>query len=838
MNKHFKVDGIKILNPDGNEFLIKGVNINGPGWCFPRDTLQDVELIIDVWKFNTVRLCAAIGWEWAKNFNKDLDPIIDAFTKRNIVVILEVHDYTGIYPPEKEYRDEHTYSKHNKYIPSMSEFKEWWIDKANRFKDNPYVWFNIMNEPGADIDKKSADLWLESHTELIETIKSTGAENPIVIDEHAWGQGNGYLGGSSSYDSAIIRMGGELNKKYKNLIFSLHVYDTWKDGESRFNQYFSDAHKLGLCVILGEFGIVRNNKTQASAVMAMYNSAIPKNIGRMYWAWDDTALPMTTANCGWRIDRTDGEKPGNLTWVGELVWLDNRGLLTAPVKNYMESIMTYQNPVVRGYNPDPSVCKANGKYYLITSSFQFFPGVPLFESDDLINWKQIGYCLTRESQVPLDNVGSSGGIYAATIRFNEGRFYMVTTNVGHKTHAGNFYVWTDNIYGEWSEPIYVDQGGIDPSLYFENGVTYFTSNGSDENGKSAILQCEIDITTGKKLTESKVIWHGTGGRYLEAPHVYKIGKYYYMMAAEGGTEYGHMIVYARGDSVWGPFTHYPNNPVLTNRNLGGYQLQGIGHGDLIEDDNGNWWMYALAFRQIHQWMTYHHLGRETCLLPVTFNNNGWFTVEDGTAQLTIETDRIPPSVKQVFQTNFTFANTSWDKDWQFLRLRHKDNYILNKDCVKIKGAKDTLDTAGGGTPALIALHQKEFDMELKVQVKTIDGEAGITMYMDESHHYDLALVKNNDSYKVMLKLNIGDIKFEKAAIAVSQSSVKFIVRSDSINYNFYYLDGEKEIHLGSGQTRYLSSEVAGGFTGVILGLYSQNGNEFNEFTDFECTYSY
>jgi alpha-N-arabinofuranosidase len=498
--------------------------------------------------------------------------------------------------------------------------------------------------------------------------------------------------------------------------------------------------------------------------------------------------------------------------------------------------MIYHNPVVRGYNPDPSICKANGKYYLVTSSFQFFPGVPLFESEDLINWNQIGYCLKQESQVPLDNVGSSGGIYAATIRYNEGRFYMVTTNVGHKKYAGNFYVWTDDIYGQWSQPIYVDQGGIDPSLYFENGITYFMSNGSDENGNSAILQCEIDITTGKKLSESKVVWHGTGGRYLEAPHLYKIGKYYYMLAAEGGTEYGHMVVYARGDSVWGPFTHYANNPVLTNRNLGGYELQGIGHGDLIEDDNGNWWMYALAFRQIHQWMPYHHLGRETCLIPVTFDKDGWFTTGDGTAKLSYETDRIKENVKQTFKKSYTFESTEWNKDWQFLRAHNRENYILDNKCLKIKSAVDNLDTPGGGTPALIGLHQKEFDMELSVQVKTLDGEAGFTLYMDENHHYDLALTKTGDSYKIVLKLNIGDIKFEKACLPAVRNEAKFIIHSDSINYNFFYVEGGKEISLGGAQTKYLSSEVAGGFTGVVLGLYSQNGKEFNEFTGFECKY--
>ena len=123
--------------------------------------------------------------------------------------------------------------------------------------------------------------------------------------------------------------------------------------------------------------------------------------------------------------------------------------------------MKYKNPIIKGFYPDPSVCAANGKYYMVCSSFQFFPGVPLFESSDLVNWKQIGHCLTRKSQLELDGARSSGGVYAPTIRFNDGRFYMVTTN----TSTGeNFYIFTDDIYGEWSEPIIIKQGGIDPSL--------------------------------------------------------------------------------------------------------------------------------------------------------------------------------------------------------------------------------------------------------------------------------------------------------------------------------------------------------------------------------------
>ncbi len=194
-------------------------------------------------------------------------------------------------------------------------------------------------------------------------------------------------------------------------------------------------------------------------------------------------------------------------------------------------IMKITNPIIRGFYPDPSVCKANGKYYMVCSSFEYFPGVPLFESEDLINWKQIGHCLTRKTQVDLHEIDSSGGVFAPTIRYNNGRFYMVTTN---DTYHKNFYVYTDNIYGEWSEPVFVEQDGIDPSLFFEDGKTYFMSNGSDPaDNNGCIFQCEIDVATGKKLTESKPVWKGSGGRYLESPHLYHFGEWYYIMAAEG-----------------------------------------------------------------------------------------------------------------------------------------------------------------------------------------------------------------------------------------------------------------------------------------------------------------
>lgn len=490
--------------------------------------------------------------------------------------------------------------------------------------------------------------------------------------------------------------------------------------------------------------------------------------------------------------------------------------------------MKYYNPVVTGFYPDPSVCKANGKYYLVCSSFQYFPGVPLFESEDLINWTQIGHVLTRPNQVMLEKINSSGGVFAPTIRYNDGRFYMVTTNDTTHTH---FYVYTDDIYGEWSDPVTVDQNGIDPSLLFDDGHVYFMSNGTDDDNVPGVVQCEIDIATGKKLSKSKTIWQGSGGRYLESPHLYKINDYYYLMAAEGGTEYGHMITYARSKSPWGPFENYAANPVLTNRNKAPYRIQGIGHGDLIEDYNGNWHILCLGFRQIHMWQTYHNLGREVFVIPVNFDSDEWFKAgKDGTCDGSYE---IQGDFSQAPIKEYTFKSTDWNIDWAYLRHPHVENYTLSDDYAILHGTDVTLEDVD--SPTFICLRQREFNMDLSVDVSIDQGEAGVSLYMCENEHYDIAIRKTEDGYEAVLKLNIGDIKHIQNTIKLSGPEARLIIKSDSVFYNFSVVDNDVTATLGRAQSKYLSSEVSNGFTGVVTGLYAI-GNNTARFTDFDCKY--
>ncbi len=489
--------------------------------------------------------------------------------------------------------------------------------------------------------------------------------------------------------------------------------------------------------------------------------------------------------------------------------------------------MKYVNPVVKGFYPDPSVCEAYGKFYLACSSFQYFPGVPLFESEDLVNWTQIGHVLTREGQVMLDKVRSSGGVYAPTLRFYDGRFYMVTNN--NSTNE-NFYVYTDDIHGEWSDPLAVDQDGIDPSLYFEDGRAFFLSNGTDDSGVSGVVQCEIDIASGRKLSESRCIWKGSGGRYLESPHMYKIGDYYYVMAAEGGTEYGHMITCARSKSIWGPFESNPKNPVLTNRNKAPFIIQGIGHGDLIQGTDGEWYMLSLGFRQIDLWMPFHHLGREVFLTPTRLNDDGWFTVGDGTTDFSYE---IPGDFVQEDKRIYTFENTDWSKDWCFLRKPNMANYELSESRALLKGSAVTLDDTD--SPTFVALRQRDFKMQLGVSLTINGGRAGVSIYMDENEHYDLYLEREGEEIYAVLKLNIGGIKHIEKKLPIEGDIVRLRVCSDSLSYSFFVDTGDTQIPLGCGRTKYLSSEVCEGFTGVMLALFAE-GDGDADFTELEVRY--
>ncbi|HVZ30946.1 MAG TPA: glycoside hydrolase family 43 protein, partial [Polyangiaceae bacterium] len=290
----------------------------------------------------------------------------------------------------------------------------------------------------------------------------------------------------------------------------------------------------------------------------------------------------------------------------------------------------YSNPVLPGFYPDPSICRVGSDYYLVTSSFEYFPGVPIFQSKDLVHWRQLGHALTRESQLDLTGAKSSQGIFAPTLRYHDGVFYMVTTNI---SGGGSFYVTARDPAGQWSDPHWLREPvpTMDPSLLFEGGHVYYTRHGGGERG--GIYQAELDLPSGQLSSEPRLIWSGTGGVWPEGPHLYAIEGRYYLLISEGGTSTNHSLTIARAASPFGPFEPYAHNPILTHRDRPEQPIQATGHGDLVQAADGRWW---LVFLGIRRWDgEHHHLGRETFLAPVEWSADGWPSINRG-APITVE----------------------------------------------------------------------------------------------------------------------------------------------------------------------------------------------------------
>ena len=484
---------------------------------------------------------------------------------------------------------------------------------------------------------------------------------------------------------------------------------------------------------------------------------------------------------------------------------------------------TYENPIIPGFYPDPCICRVDNDYYLVNSSFEFFPGVPLWHSRDLANWEQIGHILTRESQLPLQNTRTSGGIYAPTLRRHNGRFYMITTNVDNR---GNFLVWADHILGPWSDPVCIDQGGIDPSLFWdEDGKVYYTGTHIDDIGQG-IGQFQIDVETGKRLSETKIIWRGTGGRCPEGPHMYKRGGWYYLLIAEGGTEYGHMVTIARSRNVWGPFESCPRNPILTHRDDICSGFQALGHADITDDPDGNWWMVFHAIRPTAAQL--HHIGRETMLAPMVWDEDGWPVVNGGksiTATMTVN-GAGDSAGWQNWRDDFSGAG--FHPRWSWLRNPQMEYYRQGETGLTLTGCDETLSK--GWTPTMLITRQQQFDLRYETTLSLSgSGLAGLTIFHTRDHHYDLCLQNGGQGCKVWLRRQVADMFVESAPVFFDRSEkLTLRVEADKLMYTFYAGAGDDLVKIGTGSSQLLSTEVMPcTFTGCFAGIFAEGETEAN-----------
>lgn len=505
-----------------------------------------------------------------------------------------------------------------------------------------------------------------------------------------------------------------------------------------------------------------------------------------------------------------------------------------------------RNPILPGFYPDPSICRVGEDFYLVTSSFSYFPGVPVFHSRDLVHWKQIGHCLTRPSQLPLDWQYVSGGIYAPTIRYHDGLFYMVTTNV---SHGGNFYVTAEDPAGPWSEPHSIKNApGIDPTIFWdEDGSAYMMGTSGGDDPFHGVWVGRLDLTT-DTVTERGYAWAGAlcNAWAPEAPHMYKKDGWYYLMIAEGGTEDFHAVTIARSRSPLGPFEGYAGNPILTHRHLGfDYPIANVGHADLVQLADGSWYMVALASRI---YGGYHkNLGRETFIAPVDWSGD-WPVVSPGTGRVewTYPAPALPPC---------PFALPDHDEFtalcWNTLGTPDEKAVTVTADALTLRAGFDWLDpdavprmAVPNGCPGFYARRQQHMSFSAEVSVR-LDGlgEAGLMLLQNGFNHLRVSLCRTENGCTVRA------VRCEKCGKPDYQNPHPPVYpRFTDILWEAPCPDGACTVGIAArGQAHtllvkgqavatadggFLGSETAGGFVGAYVGCFVSGEGAEGHFADF------
>lgn len=513
---------------------------------------------------------------------------------------------------------------------------------------------------------------------------------------------------------------------------------------------------------------------------------------------------------------------------------------------------SYRNPIMAGFYPDPSICRVGDTYYLIHSSFSYFPGIPVFESKDLVNWQQIGHVMDRSTQLDTGGLRLSEGIFAPAISYHDGLFYVVCTQVGGK---GNFYVTAENPAGPWSDPVWLPEvNGIDPSLFFDDdGRVYLVHNGEPPNGVSqyqghrAIYLWELDVQQGKTIAgpfllvdggvdiEKEPIW-------IEGPHLYKKDGMYYLMCAEGGTGPQHSEVMFRSAALDQPFEPLLT-PILTQRDLDPKRLDAVqctGHADLVETPEGDWWAVFLGTRPYQT--DFYNTGRETFMLPVIWDEAGWPTILPAG-------ERVPfvvkaPAMSQGLDEkarsfngsgNFTwvddFTTPDLKPEWLYARTPDQPVFVA-EDEGGIRLIPSNRDLSSKTCPTYIARRQQHthFEACASLQLATLQPGviAGLAVYQSETSWLFLG-VRKKDNGEVLVSVEKMDRDQRQLRQTVSLGAGKSLqdlqlwVRENAGLMDLWVENsgGKTTTVLTAMDSKFLSTAVAGGFVGCTVGLYSR-----------------
>jgi alpha-N-arabinofuranosidase len=524
-----------------------------------------------------------------------------------------------------------------------------------------------------------------------------------------------------------------------------------------------------------------------------------------------------------------------LLCMGQLVW----GQTT-----------TLVNPILTGFYPDPSVVQVGSDYYLVNSTFSYFPGIPVFHSRDLKNWKQIGSVIDRPSQMDFMGEKLTRGLFAPAISYHKGTFYVTCTDIDHD---GNFVVTAKNPAGPWSNPIRIPQArGIDPSLFFDDDNKAYIIYNSDApdrkplySGHRTIRIYELDPATLKVVGQEKQLVNGGVDLskkpvWIEAPHIMKRNGWYYLYAAEGGTSVNHTEVVFRSKSVWGPFVPYENNPILTQKGLPDDRKDPItsaGHAQFVDGPDGKTYAIFLAVRPYEG--NYYNTGRETFIAPVEWKND-WPIINPASKDVKYEYVANYKEVKQKdalpqagnFAYTLTFEN-KLDPALLFMRTIDSSSFALSKqNGLTMKLKPETIMELGN--PSFIGKRQQHLfctaETELDFSAKSEKEKAGLTILQDESHFYFLS--KSIKSGKAMVQLFKSGAEGKEmellSEMPVSDASkpIKLRIVAEGDSYSFYFSAGASwELLKDKVDAKFLSTEVAGAFIGCLFGMYATSSGE-------------
>ena len=548
---------------------------------------------------------------------------------------------------------------------------------------------------------------------------------------------------------------------------------------------------------------------------------------------------------------------------------------------------TYSNPIIPGSYPDPSICKVGDDFYLINSSFEYFPGLPIHHSKDLVNWELVGYGLHRKAQctgkMNLTNVQSNGGIHAPSIRYHNGLFYIITTNVyspsdGEPTQMINFVITSKNIEGPWSDPKIIDDApGIDPDIIFDdNKVWYVGTHVPDNpnfNGEGEIWLQELNLTNWSLIGKRHFLWRGAlyYGTWAEGPHIYKRNGYYYLLIAEGGTSLNHGVMVAISNNITGPYVPNDRNPILTSRHLSNdYWVNSVGHGDLIELDNDQWYMVTLGIRS--EIGTFSNMGRETHLVPVIWEKESfewkYESIDEKWSQLSQrenfeklrrvnyewpvcspKTGRLEKQYPLPFhhspqnkQKQFIddFENERLHLEWNFRRVPNYNTYEINTQQGYLRLFASPHIIKERSRCSLLGIRQNEsnFNYTAKMLFNPISDkvQSGVSLFQKDDHYITYTLEKAIQDYTLQIILkekNLAPVIIKKEVLPSYNGSIIFQIISDNDIYKFYYsVNDNKTFHFFA-ETK-ADVMLCKSYTGAYCGLYTtSNGKHVTEYADYD-----